>query len=598
MRFLLRHVGRRFLSRLFLAALFLALLDTLGVAIIFPYLALLTADAPVDGAGYVAQAYRLAGASSRTQFVVLVSAGLAAFFVFKFLAGYALTRMRFRTNAHITTRLSDDLFTLLLRADYGSLANRSVSEMAGIVNAETIHATLCLDAWVTIATEVVFVALVLITIVSIDARLALLLLAALAAVTAILYFGVVKRSARLGATQSEIHLWQYRFLFGVVSALKDIKILGLEAGAEREHRRANARYAGAVASFNVNQSLPRTIIELLVMIALLAASVALVLGQADLKAAVPVIGFLAVAALRLVPSYGRTISAYGSYRYYQPSLEAMRRLFADLTAIQAVPRHAPAAFEHAIEIRGLRFSHGDQPVLNGITLTIRKGQSVGIVGLSGSGKTTFLDVLAGLRRPDGGEFFLDGSAVDPFGTDTLRRLLGYVPQNVTLIDDTIAFNIAFEVEPEAERLRRAARAARIEAFVGSLPQGYATVVGENGVRVSGGQKQRIGIARALYRDPQLLIFDEATSSLDNVTERELNVEIGSLAPAKTLVIVAHRLSTVAKCDVIYVFDDGRIAGSGTHASLLQTNPVYRTLYRTQEHAAGGAAAADAAADTP
>src|SRR5581483_4871635 len=275
------------------------------------------------------------------------------------------------------------------------------------------------------------------------------------------------------------------------------------------------------------------------------------------------------------------------YRYYERSLEVLERLFRELRGIQVLPRHAPATFGHAIEIRGLRFSHDGKPVLKGVDLTIPRGRSVGIVGLSGSGKTTFLDIVAGLRKADSGEFLIDGMPVDPFGTDALRAFLGYVPQSVTLIDESIAFNIAFEAEPDRERLRRVARAARIEEFVQSLPEGFGTLVGENGVRVSGGQKQRIGIARALYRDPQLLIFDEATSSLDNVTERELNLEIGSLAPAKTLIIVAHRLSTVAKCDVIYVFHEGGIAGSGTHASLLETCAVYRTLYQTQEHGTRG-----------
>jgi len=252
------------------------------------------------------------------------------------------------------------------------------------------------------------------------------------------------------------------------------------------------------------------------------------------------------------------------------------------------PRSDPRPFEHALEIQDLRFSHGDKPVLAGVSLTIRKGRAAGIVGLSGSGKTTFLDVLAGLRRADHGRFVLDGRAFDPYATDTLRRHFGYVPQNVTLIDDSIAFNISFERQPDTERLRRAARMARIEDFVAALPENFETQVGENGVRVSGGQKQRIDIARAMYRDPQLLIFDEATSSLDNVTERELSAEIAGLSGSKTLIIVAHRLSTVERCDQIHVFDQGRVVGSGTHTALLQSCPEYRALYLAQEPGAADA----------
>ena len=582
MRFLLAYIDRRLIARLVIAALCLATLDLLGVAVMFPYLSVLTLEGPGEGRGLVARAYGWLGATSRREFLIAVSGGLATFFLFKFAIAYLANRVKYRTNARITTGLSDDLFRRLLGADYSFLANHSVSEMTGVINAETIHATLCLDAWVSIATEALFLLLILATITAIDVRLAALLVAGLAVLTAILYVGVIRPTTRLGAQQTQIHLRQYRFLYSVVNALKDIKILGLERASEAEHRDLNTRYAGAIASFYVYQTLPRAVLELLVMVGLVGASVLVVLTDHDLKAAVPVIGLLAVAAWRVVPSYSRIIGAFGTYKYYKPSLGVVQRLYEDLGGAQVRQRAAPLAFEHALEIHDLHFSHGDKAVLAGVSLTIAKGRAIGIVGLSGSGKTTFLDVLAGLRRPQRGRFLLDGKDFNPFEADTLRRLFGYVPQNVTLIDDSIAFNISFERQPDRERLERAMRVARIDEFIASLPERFETQVGENGVRVSGGQKQRIGIARALYRDPQLLIFDEATSSLDNVTERELSAEIAGLSGSKTLIIVAHRLSTVERCDQIHVFDQGRVVGSGTHATLLQSCPEYRALYLAQE----------------
>jgi ABC-type multidrug transport system fused ATPase/permease subunit len=197
--------------------------------------------------------------------------------------------------------------------------------------------------------------------------------------------------------------------------------------------------------------------------------------------------------------------------------------------------------------------------------------------MSGSGKTTFLDVLVGLREASAGKFRIDGIEFDAFRCDTLRRLIGYVPQNVVLVDNAIAFNISFDERPDPAILERVARTARIDDFIRSLPEGFRTQVGEQGVRVSGGQKQRIGICRALYRDPDILIFDEATSSLDNLTERELTQEIAELAGGKTVVIVAHRLSTVANCDVIHVFDEGTVVASGTHEELMATSTQYQAL---------------------
>jgi ABC-type bacteriocin/lantibiotic exporter with double-glycine peptidase domain len=582
MKFLLSQIDRSLIARLVMAGICLAGTDLLGVAVIFPYLQVLTIDEPQVGAGLVAGAFAWTGAASRTEFLLIVSAALASFFVLKFIVTFVANRVKFGTNALITTRLSDRMLGKLLHADYSYLANNSVSEMTGIVNAETIHATLCLDAWLAIATDALFLVLILATISAIDVRLTVVLVIGMALLSAGLYFAVIRNTSRLGTLQTQIHLRQYRFLFGIVSALKDVKILGLERAIAGEHRELNTRYAAAISSFYVYQTLPRTIIELLVMIGLVGTSVFIVVAGYDLKAATPVIGLLAVAVWRTVPSYGRIVAAYGTYNYYKGSLDTVRRLHHELRGRQVIAHSEPRPFEHRLEIQDLRYSHASKPVLDGVSLSVRRGQSVGIVGMSGSGKTTFLDVLAGLRRADHGRFLLDGRPFDPYATDALRRHLGYVPQNVTLIDDSIAFNIAFEREPDRERLQQAVRVARIEDFIAALPSGFDTQVGENGVRVSGGQKQRIGIARALYRNPDLLIFDEATSSLDNLTERELNAEIAALAGAKTLIIVAHRLSTVERCDEIHVFDHGRVVASGTHAELLRSSPAYVRL--NQAHA--------------
>jgi ABC-type bacteriocin/lantibiotic exporter with double-glycine peptidase domain len=581
MRSLLQHVGKGVLWRLVIASTVLAILDLLGVAVIFPYLSIFSADTSDKMAGYVATASRLLGSRSHTEFVATVSLILMAFFGIKFGLGYVLTRMRAQANASVTVRLSDDLLRLLLNADYGHLVNKSVSEMTGIIISQTVHATICLDSLVTIATESLFFLFMLTALIAFDVKLASFLIILMILFSVALYFGILRKITNLGSTQSEIHLRQYRFLFSVVGAIKDIKILGLESSTEKEHRLLNSRYSRAVTSFHVYQTLPRGIMELIMMVGLLGACMFMLLTEVDLKSALPFIGFLAVSSLRVIPAYSRVVGAYSSFNYYKSAVGLICGLFEDLSQKQVVPVPEHLEFQKSLEIRNLKFSHGGKPVLVDVALTISRGSSVGIVGLSGSGKTTFLDVLAGLREATGGRFLMDGRLFDPFRSDALRRLLGYVPQNVTLVDDTIAFNIAFDVDPDCDRLQQTANVARIKEFIESLPEGFQTLVGENGVRVSGGQKQRIGIARALYRDPEILIFDEATSSLDNVTERELSDEIAALAGAKTLIIVAHRLSTVAGCDVIHVLDKGRIVGSGTHLQLLESCKAYGALYNAQ-----------------
>jgi len=189
--------------------------------------------------------------------------------------------------------------------------------------------------------------------------------------------------------------------------------------------------------------------------------------------------------------------------------------------------------------------------------------------------------LVGLRKADAGVFSIDGVNFDPFNTDALKRLVGYVPQSVSLIDESISFNISFEKNYDKEKMKYVISLARLDEFVSNQQDGLETFLGESGVRVSGGQKQRIGIARALYRDPQIIIFDEATSALDAVTESEVMDEISRLVGNRTLIIVAHRLSTVKNCSAIHLLDKGSIVARGTHQELLESSKQYRELNSQQ-----------------
>jgi ATP-binding cassette subfamily C protein len=217
--------------------------------------------------------------------------------------------------------------------------------------------------------------------------------------------------------------------------------------------------------------------------------------------------------------------------------------------------------------------------LDGVTLTIHKGEIVGLVGRSGAGKTTLVDVILGLLEPQEGDIRVDGVSV--LGRQAeWRRLIGYIPQSIYLTDDTIRRNVAFGMEDSEirdEPVRGALKAAQLEEFVSSLPRGLDTVVGDRGTRLSGGQRQRIGIARALYRDPELLVLDEATSALDVETEAAVNEAVRQLAKSKTIVVIAHRLSTVSNCDRLFLIDGGKVADSGTYAELRARNAWFRRI---------------------
>jgi ABC-type multidrug transport system fused ATPase/permease subunit len=258
------------------------------------------------------------------------------------------------------------------------------------------------------------------------------------------------------------------------------------------------------------------------------------------------------------------------------------------TPAAAVKRRPPAKedigpLRQDIRLKNLVFQYmnATTPILNNLNLTIQRNTMVAIVGSSGGGKTTIVDVILGLLEPQGGSLFVDGIPITSRNVTSWQKQLGYVPQHIYLADDTLAANIAFGVAPRDLDMDRAIHAAQIanlhEFVVDELPDGYKTMVGERGVRLSGGQRQRVGIARALYSDPGVLILDEATSALDSLTEDAVTDAIRNIFHEKTIIMIAHRLSTVQRADIIYLLENGSIVDQGTYEELLDRNDVFRRM---------------------
>ena len=239
-------------------------------------------------------------------------------------------------------------------------------------------------------------------------------------------------------------------------------------------------------------------------------------------------------------------------------------------------------YEKVMDIKNLSFTYGHGIVLNQVNINIKKGHSVGIVGPSGSGKSTLLDIITGLLKSQTGSFYLDDVKFDPFFSSSLHDILGYVPQSISLLDESIAYNITFEHEPDYKRLNKVLRMSNLETFVNSLQYQENTIIGEGGIALSGGQRQRVGIARALYKEPKILIFDEATSALDSLSEKAFIDEISALRGYVTTVVVAHKLSTVVNCDTIYVLHKGQIVASANHNELMVSCPLYQEMFKLQQ----------------
>ncbi len=380
---------------------------------------------------------------------------------------------------------------------------------------------------------------------------------------------------------------RFRLTQEVMGGFKEVKLLGLEKGFSRRFDRAGLEAARHNATASVLQQVPKLALEAIVFgFLILLVMVLLLRNDGNIATILPTLGIFAFATMRLFPALQKIYASFSSMVVGQAALDQVYEDFvaSSKTAID-LPTGGTSVLrpERAVVLDRVSYSYPEhsRTALKDVSLEIRTCTTVGIVGGTGAGKTTLVDMILGLLTPSSGEIRIDDV---PLGIENMRpwqRAIGYVPQSIYLVDDTVARNIAFGLPPEAidqAAIERAARLAALHDFVLSeLPEGYNTIVGERGVRLSGGQRQRIGIARALYNQPSLLILDEATSALDNITERVVMEAVDTMRHEMTIVMIAHRLSTVRQCDVIHVMERGAIVASGTYDDLLDGNELFRKM---------------------
>jgi ATP-binding cassette subfamily C protein len=376
----------------------------------------------------------------------------------------------------------------------------------------------------------------------------------------------------------------YQIAMEAITGIKTVKVLGLEDYFERQYRTFNSEFSNIQKKNAFTSALPRQILELSAVGGLIGVIVWTVLQQRNPATIVPVLAVFAAAAYRLMPAVVRMTTTLQNLRF---SHDAVEVLYTDIartrTSVRSPVSRRARHFAREIVLKDVSFSYTGtkRPALDRINIVIRRGEAVAFVGATGAGKTTLADLILGLHKLDSGVLTIDDvsyhdPALIPRGT------LGYVPQDPFLIDDTIRNNIALGIpdkEIDSARLRDAVANAALEELVRELPQGLETVVGERGVRLSGGQRQRIGIARAIYADPDILVLDEATSSIDMTTEAEISNAIARLHGTKTVIVVAHRLSTVRECDRIFYLKAGHVVNSGSYDELIRLNPEFAEMVR-------------------
>jgi ATP-binding cassette, subfamily B, bacterial PglK len=392
-----------------------------------------------------------------------------------------------------------------------------------------------------------------------------------------IYILTIKKISFFGKERNIIGAELNKHLLQGMSAAKDVKILDREEDLIHQVNKNLFKMTRLNHFIQFITGLPRFSFELL-MVFTFSIIVFVMLGnKREVFDIIQYLGVFVVASFRLVPGISRILSSYQGIRYIEPSVKILLSEYdfknnSQSKKISINKKDSPLIFNKEIKLKNISFSYPlrKEFFLSKISIDIKKGDFVGIIGQTGSGKSTLINLLIGLLEPNGGEVMVDNLNIKS-NLSGWHKKIGYVPQSVYLIDDTIRKNIAFGLQKENindDLIQKAIEKANLKIFLSSLKDGVETVVGEKGIRISGGQQQRIGIARALYRDPEILILDEATSSLDQATEKKIMESVNSLKKNKTIIVITHRLITVQNCDKIFMLEKGKIAKQGPPKEIL------------------------------
>ncbi|RDV36875.1 ABC transporter ATP-binding protein [Bradymonadaceae bacterium TMQ3] len=630
---------RRELLGLFALMLIGAGFEALGVGIVMPFISLINDPSAAYDIPLAAELLNSLGVSTANGVVMAAGLALLVTFSLKNLVLGLMYHLKFRFVFDNQVRLSRRLFGAYLYSPYAFHLHRNSAQLLRNVNEEVrlsfVHVVIPL---LTLAVELMVVGVIALLLAAVEPFIAPVAMLSFGLVSYGFYRGVRQKSAVLGKAQQHHAGQMIQWVNQGLGGVKEAQLLGVQDFFLDTYTEHSTRYARAMRFHSFIKEIPRHVIETMGLGGMILVVLLLIARGQPLTQILPVLGLFAMAAVRMMPSLTRIIAALTSIRHFRPSVEviaadlealrsgelaeSVRRSeshtpstthaqdvdFTDIpnkTTVEQSPlelaaasdaethrraladaRQHPRPLEHELRLHHVSYTYPESatPSLHELDLRIERGQSVAFVGPSGAGKTTCVDLILGLLPPDLGQILVDGQNIHA-ELASWQASLGYIAQPVYLMDDTIRRNIAFGLPDDTvndEEVWRALEDARLASTIAALPRGLDTEIGEGGVRLSGGQRQRLGIARALYRRPDLLVLDEATSALDNTTEREITRAIERLSGRITLIIIAHRLSTVRHCDRLFVLDQGRLIDQGTYDELAARCPTFQQMVQAAE----------------
>lgn len=539
----------------------MALIESAGVISIMPFLAVLSNPEVVESNHSLKLIYDFTGAISKQNFIVylgFLSLGIVIFStIFKIITQYAVNRFASLQRHYFATRL----LKIYLQQNYDFFIQRNSATLVKNILSEVDQLiwTMILPALTLMSYGVVLLAMIGILLLY-DPLMAMATATVLGIFYCVIYMLVRKKLTQIGQEFTQANKERYQTCQEALAGIKDVMINNAKQGYIEQFEKSSRIFARHIATRDTLGQVPLNIIETVGYGCLIGLAMILVVSGKEVSHILPVLGLYGFAAYRMLPAAQNIYRSISQIKFSEQVLSILQPEFALENAeyIDSLKSDIQKLkFENSIRLENISFAYPnrtEQPILNDFSLEIKKNSSLGIVGRSGSGKSTLMDIMLGLLMPQQGKIYIDDVALTQHNINAWRDLVGYVPQSIYLADKTIAENIAFGISKsqiDFEQINKVAKLAQIDNYIqNQLALGYDTIVGERGVMLSGGQRQRIGIARALYKNPQVLFMDEATSALDTETEQAVNEAIQSLNGKMTMVIIAHRESAVAKCDWI------------------------------------------------
>ena len=570
---------------LLIMILLMALIEVIGVASIVPFMSVLVNPSLIETNFILInlfEFFRGFGVENNQQFLFLLGVMVFIILVGSLIFKAITTYFQIRFNEMVKYNMSKRLVEKYLHQPYEWFLSNNTAELGKTILSEISN--ICgkgirplIELIARGSVSIFLIALLFFT----DPKLTLVIGIFLGGIYYSIFFFSKKYLNLIGEENLKLNHLRFKSIIDSFGASKEVKVGGMEQNFLNNFSKPSKIYAANQAFVGILSIMPRFILEATAFGGIILIILYKMSMSGNFSAALPIISLYVFAGYRLLPAAQLIYSSFTQLTFTGPSIEKLYSDIKNLDPINLDRDKSILLLKKKISLNNICYSYpnASRTALKNISLSISVKNTIGIVGATGSGKTTVVDIILGLLEAQNGTLEIDGKVINKQNSQSWQRTIGYVPQHIYLSDDTVAANIAFGLNPDdinKEEIQKVSKIASLHDFVtNELPNKYETTIGERGVRLSGGQRQRIGIARALYFNPQVLILDEATSALDNITEKHVMDSINKLSKDKTIILIAHRLSTVKKCDKIFLFEKGELKNEGTFDELIKINENFK-----------------------